>query len=81
MPFADEAQWNQLGFGVVSIDQTAYTAITDKPKISVIDSHLNTNDATGFDSNYGYATNGADWLRPTTIVPPRFARVNFTLYY
>ena len=42
---------------------------------------FNTNHATGFDSNYGYATNGADWLRPTTIVPPRFARVNFTFYY
>jgi len=42
---------------------------------------FNANDATGFDSNYGYATTGADWLRPTTIVPPRFARVNFTFYY
>ena len=42
---------------------------------------FNTNHVTGFDSNYGYATNGADWLRPTTIVPPRFARVNFTFYY
>jgi hypothetical protein len=42
---------------------------------------FNTNHATGFEPNYGYATNGADWLRPTTIVPPRFARVNFTFYY
>ena len=42
---------------------------------------FNTNHTTGFDANYGYATNGADWLRPTSIVAPRFARVNFTLYY
>jgi hypothetical protein len=42
---------------------------------------FNSNHATGFDGNYGYATNGADWLRPTSIVAPRFARVNFTLYY
>jgi hypothetical protein len=42
---------------------------------------FNTNHATGYDGNYGYATNGADWLRPTTIVAPRFARVNFTFYY
>ena len=42
---------------------------------------FNTNHTTGFDGNYGLATNGADWLRPTSIVAPRFARVNFTLYY
>ena len=42
---------------------------------------FNSNHTTGFDGNYGYSTNGADWLRPTTIVAPRFARVNFTLYY
>ena len=42
---------------------------------------FNTNHATGFEGNYGYSTNGADWLRPTSIVPPRFARVNFTFSY
>jgi hypothetical protein len=42
---------------------------------------FNTNHITGFDGNYSYQTNGALWLRPTTIVAPRFARVNFTLYY
>jgi hypothetical protein len=42
---------------------------------------FNTNHTTGFDGNYGYSTNGADWLRPTSIVAPRFARVNFTVYY
>jgi len=42
---------------------------------------FNTNHTTGFDGNYSLATNGADWLRPTSIVAPRFARVNFTLYY
>ena len=24
---------------------------------------------------------GGEWLNPTTIVPPRFARLNFTLFY
>jgi hypothetical protein len=42
---------------------------------------FNTNHTTGFDSSYSYQTNGAVWLRPTSIVAPRFARVNFTIYY
>ena len=42
---------------------------------------FNTNDTTGFEGNYGFSTNGADWLRPTSIVAPRFARLNFTFYY
>jgi hypothetical protein len=42
---------------------------------------FNTNHTTGYNGNYSYQTNGGDWLRPTTIVAPRFARVNFTLYY
>jgi len=42
---------------------------------------FNTNHTTGFDGSYSYETLGALWLRPTSIVAPRFARVNFTVYY
>ena len=42
---------------------------------------FNTNDTTTFESTFDYATNGATWLRPTAIVPPRFARVNITLSF
>jgi hypothetical protein len=43
---------------------------------------FNTNDATGFDGNYDYGVaNGGEWLNPTSIVPPRFVRLNFTLFY
>jgi hypothetical protein len=46
---------------------------------------FNTNHTTGFDGNYDYSPNntlrGGEWLNPTTIVPPRFARLNFTLFY
>ena len=41
----------------------------------------NTNDKTGFDANYALATNGATWLQPTAIVPPRFARFNVTFSF
>jgi hypothetical protein len=42
---------------------------------------FNTNDTTGFDSNFALANNGATWLQPTTIVPPRFARFNVTFSF
>jgi hypothetical protein len=42
---------------------------------------FNTNDTTGFDANFPLATNGATWLQPTSIVPPRFARFNVTLSF
>jgi hypothetical protein len=42
---------------------------------------FNTNDTTGFDSNFAYTTNGATWLQPTAIVPPRFARFNVTFSF
>jgi hypothetical protein len=46
---------------------------------------FNTNHTTGFDGSYDYSANntlrGGEWLNPTSIVAPRFARVNFTLYY
>jgi hypothetical protein len=40
---------------------------------------LNTNDTTGFDQAFDYNTVGANWLRPTSIVQPRFVRFNVTL--
>jgi hypothetical protein len=42
---------------------------------------LNTNDAAGYEQTFDYATQGASWLRPTSIVAPRFARVNVTLNF
>jgi hypothetical protein len=42
---------------------------------------FNTNDTTTFDANFAYATNGATWLQPTAIVPPRFARFNVTFSF
>ena len=42
---------------------------------------LNTNDAAGYEQTFDYATQGASWLRPTSIVPPRFAQVNVTLNF
>ena len=39
---------------------------------------FNTADATGFDGSYDYGVaNGGEWLNPTSIVSPRFVRVNF----
>ncbi len=40
---------------------------------------LNANTGTAFNQVYDVASNGAAWLRPTTILNPRFARFNFTL--
>ena len=42
---------------------------------------FNTNDAATYEQAFDYATQGASWLRPATIVPPRFARVNVTLNF
>jgi hypothetical protein len=42
---------------------------------------FNTNDPAGYEQTYDFATQGASWLQPTSIVPPRFARVNVTLNF
>jgi hypothetical protein len=42
---------------------------------------FNTNDTTTFEPIFDYATGGATWLRPTAIVPPRFARFNVTFSF
>jgi hypothetical protein len=42
---------------------------------------FNTNDPAGYEQTFDYATQGATWLRPTSIVPPRFVRVNLTLNF
>ena len=42
---------------------------------------LNTNDTTAFDQAFDWNTTGANWLRPTAIVNPRFVRFNLTLSY
>lgn len=42
---------------------------------------LNTNDTTGFDQAFDWNTTGANWLRPTAIVNPRFVRFNVTFSY
>jgi hypothetical protein len=42
---------------------------------------MNTNDPATYEQAFDYATQGASWLRPSAIVPPRFARVNVTLNF
>ena len=43
---------------------------------------LNTNYPTAYESQYSYtAPNGGTWANPTTILGPRFVRLNFTLNY
>jgi hypothetical protein len=43
---------------------------------------LNTNYGTVFEPNYDYrASNGGTWLNPTSILGPRFARVNLTFNF
>ena len=43
---------------------------------------FNTNDGTGFDQSYDYGVaEGGEWLRPTSIVAPRFARFNVTVSF
>ena len=40
---------------------------------------FNANTGTAFNQVYDVASNGASWLRPTTILNPRFARFNVTV--
>jgi hypothetical protein len=42
---------------------------------------FNTNDPAGYEQTFDYATQGATWLNPTSIVAPRFARVNITFIF
>jgi hypothetical protein len=42
---------------------------------------FNTNNGASFENAFDYATQGASWTRPTSIVPPRFARFNVTLTF
>jgi hypothetical protein len=43
---------------------------------------FNTNDATSFDQSFDYGVaDGGEWLQPTAIVAPRFARFNVTLSF
>jgi hypothetical protein len=43
---------------------------------------LNSNYATAYESSYSFtAANGGTWLNPTTILSPRFVRLNFTVSY
>jgi len=42
---------------------------------------FNTNTADGYEQVFDYATQGASWLQTTSIVSPRFARVNVTLSF
>jgi len=40
---------------------------------------FNANTGTAFNQVYDVASNGASWLRPTTVLNPRFARFNLTI--
>ena len=40
---------------------------------------FNANTGTAFNQVYDVASNGASWLRPTTVLGPRFARFNVTV--
>jgi hypothetical protein len=42
---------------------------------------FNTNTGVGFIETYDYATNGATYMRPNAIVPPRFVRVNIRFLF
>ena len=43
---------------------------------------FNTNTATGYDGTYDYGTtDGGSWLLPTSIVQPRFVRLNLTVNF
>ena len=43
---------------------------------------LNTNYALGYETTYSYTQpNGGTWQNPNSILPPRFARLNFTINY
>jgi hypothetical protein len=40
---------------------------------------FNANTGTAFNQVYDVTSNGASWLRPTTVLNPRFARFNLTV--
>ena len=43
---------------------------------------LNSNYATAYEGTYSYTQpNGGTWQNPTSILSPRFARLNFTINY
>jgi hypothetical protein len=42
---------------------------------------FNANTGTAFNQVYDVASNGASWLRPTSVLNPRFARFNLTLNF
>src|SRR5262249_409964 len=42
---------------------------------------MNANTGTAFISVYDVATNGLTWLRPTSVLQPRFARFNVTVNF
>jgi hypothetical protein len=42
---------------------------------------FNANTGTAFNQVYDVASNGTTWLRPTTVLNPRFARFNFTVNF
>ena len=42
---------------------------------------LNTNYATAYEAQYSFNGTGGSWNNPTTILAPRFVRLNFTLNY
>jgi hypothetical protein len=42
---------------------------------------FNSNVTSAYQQTYQYATNGAEWLRPTAIVPPRLARFHVTFTF
>ena len=42
---------------------------------------FNTNDPAGYEQTFDYEKQGASWLRPSSIVPPRFARVNVSVNF
>jgi len=42
---------------------------------------FNSNYGTGFEQGFDYQTTGSTWLRPTTIVEPRFVRFNLSVSF
>ena len=42
---------------------------------------FNANTGTAFNQGYDVISNGASWLRPTTVLNPRFARFNLTVNF
>ena len=42
---------------------------------------FNSNTTSTYQQSYDFATNGATYMRPLSIVPPRFARINLTVNF